>query len=59
VLGEEFVVVDDDPVVDPDYRPVPDRMVVGRDRRVALRVVPDVDEELACGVRHGDPLQEV
>ena len=46
VAVEQRVVVDDDPVVDPDDRPVADGMVVGRDRRVALRVVADVDQQL-------------
>jgi hypothetical protein len=57
-LGEQLVVVDDDPVVDPDDRTVPHRMVVGRDRRMALRVVADVDEELARMCRHGDPVEQ-
>ena len=46
VAGEELVVVQDDPVVDPDDRAVADGMVVGGDRGMALRVVADVDEEL-------------
>ena len=45
-LAEQLVVVEDDPVVDPDHRAVPDRVVVGRDRRMALRVVAHVDEQL-------------
>ena len=56
---EQLVVVQDDPVVDPDDRPVADRVVVGGDRRVALRVVADVDEELGGRLRHGDPLEEL
>ena len=58
-LGEELVVVDDDPVVDPDHRAVPDGMVVGRDRRVALRVVAHVDEELGGRVGHVDALEKL
>ena len=46
-VGEHLlVVVDDDPVVHPDDRAVADGMVVGLDRRVALRVVTDVDQRL-------------
>ena len=55
---EELVVVEDDPVVDPDDRAVPDRMVVGSDRRVALRVVAHVHEQLVGAVRHRDALEE-
>jgi len=58
-LAEDLVVVDDDSVVDPDHRSMPDRMVVGRDRRVALRVVAHVDEELGRGGGNVDPLQEL
>ena len=58
VGGEQLVVVDDDPVVDADDRPVPDGMVVGVDRRVALRVVADVHEELVRGLRHRDALED-
>ena len=57
--GEQLVVVQDDPVVDPDDRPVPNRVVVGRDRRVALRVVADVDEQLGRRLRHRDPLEQL
>ena len=46
VLGEDLLVVGDDPVVDPDHAAVAHRMVVGRERRMALGVVTDVDEEL-------------
>ena len=47
--GEELVVVDDDPVVDPDHRPVAHGVVVGGDRRMTLGVVADVDEQLGRG----------
>ena len=50
VAGEDLVVVLDDPVVDPDDGAVPDRVVVRLDRRVALRVVADVDEHLVAAV---------
>ena len=46
VAGEDLLVVDDDPVVDPDHRAVPDRMVVRLDRGMALGVVADVHEHL-------------
>jgi len=46
VLVHQRVVVEDDPVVDADDRAVADRVVVGLDPRVALRVVADVDERL-------------
>ena len=46
VAREELLVVDDDPVVDARHVAVADRMVVGDDRRVALRVVAHVDERL-------------
>ena len=59
VGGEQLVVVQDDPVVDPDHRPVADGMVVGRDRGMALRVVADVDEQLGRRLRHGDPLEQL
>src|SRR5262249_25896594 len=59
VVGlEQLVVVRDDPVVNPDHRPVADRMVVGRDRRVALRVVPHVHEQLGRLGRHRDAVEE-
>ena len=57
--GEERVVVDDDPVVDPDHRPVAHGMVVGRDRRVALRVVADVDQQLVGARRHLDAVEQL
>ena len=46
VAGEDLLVVDDDPVVDPDDRAVPDRVVVRLDRGMALGVVADVHEHL-------------
>ena len=55
---EQLVVVQDDPVVDADDRPVADRVVVRRDRRVALRVVADVDEELGRRLRDVDALEQ-
>ena len=58
VGGEQLVVVEDDPVVDPDDRSVPDRVVVGRDRRMALRVVAHVDENLGRVRWHRDPLEQ-
>ena len=44
---------EDDPVVDADDRPVTDGMVVGVDRRVTLRVVADVHEQLVRGLGNG------
>ena len=49
VVGEDLLVVDDDPVVDPDHRAVADRMVVRLDRGMALGVVADVHEHLRRG----------
>ena len=46
VLGEDLLVVDDDPVVDPDHRAVPDRMIIGEDGGVALGVVAHVHEHV-------------
>ena len=56
---EQIVVVEDDPVVDPDDRAVPYRMVVRRDRRMALRVVPHMYERLRRGCRNADAFQEL
>ncbi len=55
VTAEELVVIGDDPVVDPGHAAVADGMVVRGDRRVALRVVADVNENLAgaLGDDHG------
>jgi hypothetical protein len=53
VALEELLVVGDDPVVDPDHRAVADGVVVGLDRRMALRVVAHVDERL--GRVEGNP----
>ncbi len=58
VTREDLLVVDDDPVVDPDDAAVPDRVVVREDRRVALREVPDVDEHLAGRVGDGHAVEE-
>ena len=58
VLREELVVVLDDPVVDPDDRAVPDRVVVRGEARMTLRVVADVDEELGRVLGHADPLEQ-
>ena len=46
VPGEDLLVVDDDPVVDPDDRAVPDRVVVGENGGVALGVVTHVHQGL-------------
>ena len=46
VPREDFLVVDDDPVVDALDGSMADGMVVGRDPRMALRVVADVDQRL-------------
>jgi hypothetical protein len=59
VGGKELVVVQDDPVVDPHDRPVPHRVVVGIDRRVALRVVADVHEQLVGALGHRHTLEEL
>ena len=56
--GQQLVVVDDDPVVDADHRPVAHRVVVRGDRRMALRVVADVNEQLGGGAGDGDPLEQ-
>ena len=59
VLGEELLVVDDDPVVDPDDRTVGDRVVVGTKGQVALRVVADVDEDLGRFRRDANGVEEL
>ena len=59
VGGEQLVVVQDDPVVDPDNRAVPDRVVVGGDRRMALRVVAHVHEQLVRVGGHRDALEQL
>ena len=58
VVGEELVVVQDHPVVDTDHGAVADRMVVRRDGRMALGVVADVDQHLACALRNGDLVEK-
>jgi hypothetical protein len=55
---EQLVVVGDDPVVDPDDRAVPDRVVVRGDVRMALREVSDVDEGLAGLGRNRELVEE-
>jgi hypothetical protein len=57
--SEQLVVVGDRAVVDPDDRSVADRMVVGQDTRMTLRVVPDVHEELRSGLGHLDAVEEL
>jgi len=57
VGGKELVVVQDDPVVNPDHRPVAHRVVVGRDRGMTLRVVANMDEQLVGGVGHRDAVE--
>jgi hypothetical protein len=47
VRVEQLVVVDDDPVVNADHRPVADRVVVRLDTRMALGVVAHVQQHLA------------
>ena len=59
VGGKQLVVVEDDPVVNPDHRPVPHRVIVGGDRRMALRVVADMHENLGRVFRNGDPLEQM
>jgi hypothetical protein len=59
VCAEQLVVVDDDAVVNPDHRAVPDGMVVGRDGRMPLGVVTDVDEELGRVAGYGYTLEEL
>jgi hypothetical protein len=56
---EQLVVIGDCAVVYPDDRSVADRMVVGQDTRMALRVVPDVYEELCRGWGHFDAVEEL
>ena len=59
VVGEDLLVVQDDPVVDADDRSVPDRMVVGLDHGMALGVVAHVDEHLARVLRDLDAVEEL
>ena len=58
VAREDLLVVDDDPVVDPDDRSVADRVVVREDRGVALRVVAHVDERVRRVARQLDGLEQ-
>lgn len=58
VAREELLVVRDDPVVDPCDAAVADRMIVRRDRGVALRVVTNVDQRLARGMREDNVLEQ-
>ncbi len=58
VAREDLLVVLDDPVVDADDGAVPDRVVVGEDRGVALRVVTHVHERLRRGVGEGDGVEQ-
>ena len=59
VPREDLLVVRDDPVVDPDDRPVADRVVVGGERRMALGVVADVEEGLGRLLGHLDRLEQL
>jgi hypothetical protein len=59
VLGEDLLVVRDDPVVDADDPTVADGVVVGRKSGVALGVVTDVDEELGRFRRHPNEVEEL
>jgi hypothetical protein len=59
VLGEDLLVVGDDPVVDPDDAAVANRVVVGGQGGVPLRVVPDVHEELGGGLWDTDEVEEL
>ena len=58
VPGEDLLVVDDDPVVNSDHRAVTDRMVVGEDRGVALRVVANVNERVRRVTRERDRVEQ-
>ncbi len=57
VACEELLVVRDDPVVDARHGAVADGVVVRGDRRVALRVVADVDEHLPGSGGHDDGVE--
>ena len=59
VVGEDRLVVDDDPVVDPDHRAVADRVVVRLDRRMPLGVVAHVHEHLRRRRRDVDLVQQL
>ena len=59
VLGEQLVVVEDPPVVHADDGAVANRMVVRGDRRMALREVAHVHEELGRSLRNGDLLEQL
>jgi hypothetical protein len=58
VTREELLVVGDDAVVHARHRPVPDGVVVRGDRRVSLRVVADMDEDLPGGGGDQDRVEE-
>jgi hypothetical protein len=59
VEDDQLLVVDDDPVVDPDDGAVADRVVVGVDPGVALRVVANVDERLGRLRRQRDLVEQL
>ena len=59
VRGEDVVVVQDDSVVDPDHRPVPDGVVVRLDRGMALGVVADVHQDLVGVLGDLDAVEEL
>jgi hypothetical protein len=52
------IVVEDDPVVNADDRPVADGVVVGLDARVPLGVVADVDQRLGRARGDDDLLEQ-
>ena len=56
---EDLLVVDDDAVVDSDHGAVADRMVVGLDCRVALRVIAHVDEHVTGSRGNDDRLEQL
>jgi len=58
VIGEQLVVVENDPVVDANDRAVADRVIVCRDGRMALRVVPDMNQEFGRTLRNGDLVEQ-
>jgi hypothetical protein len=49
---EDLVVVDDDPVVNPDHLALANWVIVGLDRRMPLGVVAHMDQNLRCVLRN-------
>jgi hypothetical protein len=58
MLVHQLIVVQDDPVVDAHDGAVTDRVVVGLDPGVTLRVITNVDQRLGCTGVEDDLLEQ-